>query len=136
MVVVPYCIVINMMLPLYILRKKERRIVGIKISLCNSIFHIFNVYIPCDDHSTDDIYNRVLNTVSLYCSNNNVDTYILDGDFNTALNRETSRRTIALNKCVYDEYLYYCCLDASSNVPYTLFGPTGSNTDCPFHCYY
>ena len=39
--------------------------------------------------------------------------------FNTALNRETSRRTIALNKFVYAEYLYYCCLDASSNVLYT-----------------
>ena len=107
--------------PIYF--KEERRIVGIKISLCNSIFHIFNVYMPCDDHSTDayDMYNHVLNTVSLYCTNNNVDTYVLGGGFNTALNRETSRRTIALNKCVSDEYLYYCCLDASSNVTYTLF---------------
>ena len=63
MVVVPYCIVINMMLPLYI--KEERRIVGIKISLCNSIIHIFNVYMPCDDHATDayNMYHHVLNTV-------------------------------------------------------------------------
>ena len=53
------------------------------------------------------------------CCEQNVDTYVLGGDFNTTLNRETSRRTIALNKFVYDEYLYYCCLDASSNVPYT-----------------
>ena len=86
--------------PIYF--KEERRIVGIKISLCNSTFNIFNVYMPCDDHSTDayDMYNHVLNTVSLYCTNNNVDTYVLGGDFNTALNRETSRRTIALNKFV------------------------------------
>ena len=114
--------------PIYF--KEERRIVGIKISLCNSIFHIFNVYMPCDVHSTDtyDMYNHVLNTVSLYCTNNNVDTYVLGGDFNTALNRETSSRTIALNKFVSDEYLYYCCLDASSNVTYTFFGPTGSKT--------
>ena len=58
MVVVPYCIVINMMLPLYILRKKEELLV-LKISLCNSIFHIFNVYMLCDDHSTNayDMYN-------------------------------------------------------------------------------
>ena len=85
---------------------------------------------PCDDQSTDayDMYNHVLNTVSLYCTNNNVDTYVLGGDFNTALNRETSRRTIALNEFVSDEYLYYCCLDASSNVTYTFFGPTGSKT--------
>ena len=105
--------------PIYF--KEERRIVGIKIYLCNSIFHIFNVYMPCDDHSTDayDMNNHVLKTVSLYCTNNNVDTYVLGGDFNTALNRETSRHTIALNKFVSDEYLYYCCLDASSNVPYT-----------------
>ena len=53
---------------------------------------------------------------------------VLDGDFNTALNSETSRCTIALNKFVYDEYVYYCCLDVSSNVPYTFFGPTGSKT--------
>ena len=107
--------------PIYF--KEERRIVGIKISLCNSIFHIFSVYMPCDDHSTDayDMYNHVLNTVLLYCTNNNVDTYVLGGDFNTALNRETSCRTIALNKFVSDEYLYYCCLDASSNVTYTFF---------------
>ena len=65
------------------------------------------------------MYNHVLTIVSLYCTNNNVDTYVLGGDFNTALNGETSRRTIALNKFVYDEYLYYCCLDAPSNVPYT-----------------
>ena len=112
MVVVPYCIVISMMLPLYIF-KEERRSVGIKISLCNSIFHIFNVYMPCDDQSTDayDMYNHVLNTVLLYCTNNNVDTYVLGGDFNTALNRETSRRTITLNKFVSDEYLYYCCFE-------------------------
>ena len=84
----------------------------------------------CDDHSTDgyNMYNHVLNTVSLYYINNNVETYVLGGDFNTALNRETSRRTIALNKFVYDEYLYYCCLDASSNVTYTFCGPTGSKT--------
>ena len=30
-----------------------------------------------------------------------------------------------MNKFVSDEYLYYCCLDASSN---TFFGPTGSKT--------
>ena len=85
---------------------------------------------PCDDHSTDayDMYYHVLNTVPLYCTTNNVDTYVLGGDFNTALNRETSRRTILLYKCVYDEYLYYYCLDASSNVSYTFFGPTGSKT--------
>ena len=35
-----------------------------------------------------------------------------------------------MNKFVYDEYLYYCyCyLDASSNVPYTFFGSTGSKS--------
>ena len=76
---------------------------------------------PCDDHSTDayDMYNHVLNTVSLCCTNNNLDTYVLGGDFNTALNRGTSSSTIALNTFVYDEYLYYCCLYASSFVPYT-----------------
>ena len=60
---------------------------------------------PSDDHSTDayDMYNHVFNTVSQDCTKNNVDTYVLGGDFNNALNRETSRRTIALNKCVYDE---------------------------------
>ena len=110
--------------------KEERRIVSIKISLCNSVFNSFNVFMSCDDHSTDayDMYNHVLNTVSLYCTNNNVDTYVLGGDFNTALNRKTSRRTGALNKFVYDEYLYSCCLDASSNVPYICFGPTGSKS--------
>ena len=85
---------------------------------------------PCDDHSTNayDIYNHVLNTVLLYCTNNNVDTYVLGVDFNTALNRGTSCCTIALYKFVYYEYLYYCCFDASSNVSYTFFGPTGSKT--------
>ena len=33
-----------------------------------------------------------------------------------------------LNKFVSDEYLYYCCLDASSNVLYTFFGHTGFKT--------
>ena len=64
-----------------------------------------------------------MSVISIY-----VDTYVLGGDINTALNRETSRRTIASNKFVSDEYLYYCCLDASSNVTYTFFGPTGSKT--------
>ena len=73
---------------------------------------------PCDNHSTDayDMYNHVLNTLALYCTNNNVYTYVLGRDFNTALDRGTSHRTIALNTFVYDEYLYYCCLNASSNV--------------------
>ena len=85
---------------------------------------------PCDDHSTDayDMINHVLNTVSLYCTNNNVYTDVFGGDFNTAFNRKTSRHTIALNQFVYDEYLYYCCLDASSKVQYTFFGHTGSKT--------
>ena len=88
--------------PLYF--KEERRIVGIKISLCNGIFHVFNVHMPSDDHSTDayDMYKQVVNTVSLYCTNNNVDTYVFRGDFNTALNRETSCCTIALNTFVYE----------------------------------
>ena len=73
------------------------------------------------------MYNHVLNTVSLYYANNTVDTYVVGGDFNTASNRETSRHTIALHM-IYDEYLYYCCLDASSNVPYTFFCPTCSKT--------
>ena len=61
--------------PIYF--KEERRIVDIKISLCNSTFNIFTIYMPCHDHSTDayDMYNHVLNTVSLYCTNNNIDTY-------------------------------------------------------------
>ena len=75
MVVVPYCIVINMMLLLYILRKKEELLV-FQFIYVYSIFHIFNVYMPCADHSTDayDMYYHVVNTVSLYCTNNNVDT--------------------------------------------------------------
>ena len=67
--------------------KEERRIVGIKISLYYSIFHILT-YIcrTCDDHSCDayNMYDHALNTVSLYCTNNNVDTYVLCGHFNTA----------------------------------------------------
>ena len=45
---------------------------------------------PSDDHPTDvyDMYNHVLNTVSLYCINNNVDTCVLGGDFNTAINQQ------------------------------------------------
>ena len=89
-----------MILFLYSLKKKK--IGDIKIYLCNSVFNILNIYMPCDNHSTDayDMYYHVLNTVSLYCTTNNVYTYVLGRDFNTALDRGTSHRTIALNTFV------------------------------------
>ena len=74
MMVVPYCIIINMMLPLYNLRKKEELLV-LKY-LYTTAYFIFLMCMPCDNHSTDayDMYNHVLNTVLLYCTNNN--TYV------------------------------------------------------------
>ena len=111
--------------PIYF--EDEKRICGIKITVRNTVFHIFNVYMPCDDGSIEsfEMYNHVLSIISLYCIDNNVDVYLVGGDFNTSLIRTGSRQTLSLNSFVQDECLYYCCKNALSTVAYTFFGPTG-----------
>ena len=77
----------------------------------------------CDDNSTEsfDMYNHVLSVISTYCLDNNVDVYMIGGDFNTSLFRNESRYTISFNKFVEDERLYFCCNHVVSNVDFTFF---------------
>ena len=85
---------------------------------------------PCDDNSTEsfDMYNHVLSVISTYCVDNNVDVYMIGGDFNTSLFRNESRYTISLNKFVEDECLYFCCNHVVSNVDFTFFSSTRTQT--------
>ena len=66
-----------------------------------------------------DMYNHVLSVISSYCVDNNVDVYMIGGDFNTSLFRNESRHTISLNKFVEEECLYFCCNNVDSNVDFT-----------------
>ena len=78
---------------------------------------------PCDDNSTEsfDMYNHVLSVISIYFVDNNVDVYMIGGDFNTSLFRNESRHTISFNKFVEEECLYFCCNHVVSNVDFTFF---------------
>ena len=114
--------------PIYF--ENEKRVCGITITLPHSVLSIFNVYMPCDDNSTEsfDMYNHVLSVISTYCVDNNVDVYMIGGDFNTSLFRNESRHTISLNKFVEKECLYFCCNHVVSNVDFTFFSSTGTQT--------
>ena len=53
---------------------------------------------------------------------------MIGGDFNTSLFRNESRHTISLNKFVEEECLYFCCNHVVSNVDFTFFSSTGTQT--------
>ena len=90
------------MLLLYILRKEEELLVLKYIYVTTYFIFLTSICRVIIIQLMRMLYmHNVLKAVSLYCTNNNVDAYVLGGDFNTALNRETSRHTIALNKFVY-----------------------------------
>ena len=44
---------------------------------------VFNVYMPCDQHTFIDSYIEVLSEISQYCLSHNVHYFIIAGDLNT-----------------------------------------------------
>ena len=110
--------------------ENEKRVCGITITLPHSVLSIFNVYMPCDVKSTEsfDMYNHILSVISTYCVDNNVDGYMIGGDFNISLFCNESRHTISLDKLVEEECLYFCYNHVVSNVDFTYFSSTGAQT--------
>lgn len=108
--------------------ENEKRVQGIKIVTSNDrVFHIFNVYLPCDDNTAESfaLYNHVLSVISVYCIDNSINVYIVGGDLNTELCRHTSRNTISLKNYVHQECLFLCCKLNLSDVEYTFCSPAG-----------
>ena len=99
----------------------SKRLYDVKVRVDGIEFVLFNMYMPCDkgyaNHNLFE-YIDVLNEVSDIYNKTASQYFVLGGDFNTDLTRDTPQ-TRALHSFVNNEQMFLCIDAECSNIPYT-----------------
>ena len=90
--------------------------------------HIFNVYMPCDQHIFIDDYIDVLSEIYHYCLSHNVQYLVIGGDLNTDISKINSANTIALQQFVSNECLQLTIVSHMFSVTHTFISAINSVT--------
>ena len=99
----------------------SKRICAVKITLDTVQLVLFNMYMPCDNgYDSTDLaeYCDVLNEVKHICNREATQYFILGGDMNTDMSRNTPQ-TRTLCSFVEDEDLHLCIKSDCADVPFT-----------------
>ena len=99
----------------------SKRLCAVKVTVDGIEFVLFNMYMPCDKgYANHDFfeYIDVLNDLSDICNKTASQYFVLGGDFNTDLTRDTPQ-TRALHSFVNNEQMFLCIDAECSNIPYT-----------------
>ena len=99
---------------------ESQRLCAVKITQNGMGIILINAYMPCDTaRGNDNIYQSVLNEISLLIEKANCDQIIIGGDFNTDLSRLYSNHTTSLISFVEQENLNFGIHSSKCDVKYS-----------------